>query len=157
MHLSFQLLSVRLQVHCPFSASLTRISPYHRYLSGYRCVARSLPLRRASLLSTALPPATGALPALHLYDTHHPFPPLAVELQVRCSLPASPTRISPSTALPPATDALPALHLYDAHLPFPPLAVELQVRYSLPASPTRISPFQCSLSGYRCVARSLPL
>ena len=55
----FELQSVRLQVRCLIFSSRTRVSPFYRCLSGFRCVARSLPLRRASLLSTAICPATG--------------------------------------------------------------------------------------------------
>ena len=61
----------------------------HRYLSGYRCVARSPPLS----------------------DTHIPFP-LFVRLQVRCVLSTSLRRASPpSTAIGLATAALHVLHL----------------------------------------------
>ena len=135
-HLSFPLLSVLLQVRCSLSASPTRISPFCRNLSSYRCVPRSLRLRRASLLSTAICPATGALPVLYLSDAHLPFQLLASY---------------------PATGALPALYLSDVHLFFPPPSVLLQVHCTLSTSPMRISPFHRYLSCYRCIARSLPL
>ena len=82
----------QLQVHCPLSTSPTRVSPFHRHLSCYRCVARSLLLRCALLLSTTwlqvrcLLSTTGA---------HLPFPPLSVEQQVPCTLSTSHTHISP--------------------------------------------------------------
>ena len=143
---------------CPLSFSYHRPSRnLNFYQSGYKYAARSLALRHASLLSTAIFPATGALPVLYISDAHLSLPPLSVRLQVRCSLSASPTRISPfhcslsgyrcvarspplrrasplSTASCLATGLLLALYLSDAHLHFH--------RY---------------LTSYRCIARSLPL
>ena len=55
VHLSFPLLSVRLQVHCPFFNTPTHICPFHRYFS-----------------------ATGALPTLYLYGAYPLFSPIAV-------------------------------------------------------------------------------
>ena len=40
----FELQSVRLQVRCLIFSSRTRISPFYRYLSGYRCIAHFLQL-----------------------------------------------------------------------------------------------------------------
>ena len=99
-----------------------RISPFHRHLSCYRCIARYLLLQRASLLFTAIFPARGALPVLYLSDTRLPFP---------------------------ATGALPTLYLSYARLSFPPPSVLLLVRCSLSTSLTRMSPFHGYLSGYR--------
>ena len=118
-HFFFPPLSFQLQVHCSLSVSPTRISPFHRYLSDYRCVSRSLPLRRASALSTARCPATGTLSFLYLSDTRLPFP---------------------------ASGALPALYLSDARLSFPPPSVTLQVCCTL-SSTTRISPFHYPATG----------
>ena len=112
------------------------------HISPFAPFVRSLPLRRASPLSTAICPATCALPAPYLSDAHLPFPPLSVRLPVRCLLSTSPTLISPfprclsshryatcslplqrasllSTAICPATGTLPALCLSDAHVSFP--------------------------------------
>ena len=168
-HISFLPLSIRRQVYCPFSTSLTRISPFYRCLSGFRCIAHSLPLRHASLFSAAICLATGVLPVLYLSDAHLPFPPLATG-----ALPAlylSDAHLPfPSLFL--ATGALPALYLYGAHPPFSPLAVPLQVHCPFSTSDmhlpfpatgacpfsmilTHISPYHRYLSGYRCVARSL--
>ena len=80
---------------CPLSFS------YHRppcnlnfYQSGYKYGARSFALGPASL-STAICPATGVLPVLYISGAHLSLLPLSVWLQVRCSLSASPMRISP--------------------------------------------------------------
>ena len=88
-------LSVRLQVRCPLASSQTCISPFNCSLSGYRCIARSLHLWRASLLTTAICPATGALLAHCLSDAHLSFPLLSLWLQVHCPLSTSTMRISP--------------------------------------------------------------
>ena len=151
-------------MRCPLSTSMTCISPFHRYLSSYRFVARSLPLQRASVLSTAICPATGALPVIYISDAHLSFTPPSVLLQVRCSFSASPTRISPfhcslssyrcvarspplqrasplSTASCRATGSLLALCLSDAHLSIPALSLRLQVHCPLSTSMTRISRF----------------
>ena len=70
--------------------SPTRFSHSHRLLSGYICVACSLPLSDALL----------------------PFTPLAIRLQVRCLLSTSVRCASPRHAASyPATGALPALYL----------------------------------------------
>ena len=151
---------------CPLSFSYHRLPRNLNFnQSGYKYGARSLALGRASLLSTAIFSAIGALPILYLSDTHLPFqatgalptlylsdsrpsfPPPSVLLQVRCSLSSSPMRISlfPHQA----TGALPAFYLPDAHLPFPALSVELQVPCTLSTSLTRITPFHRWLSGNR--------
>ena len=44
VHLHFPPLSLQLQVYCQLSTSPSRICTFHRYLSGHRCVASSLPL-----------------------------------------------------------------------------------------------------------------
>ena len=95
-HFSFPWLSIRLQVCCSLSTSPTRISPFRRYLSCYRYISCSLPLRRASLLSAATCPAIGALLALCLSDAHLSFLPLFVRLQVHCLFFTSLMPISPS-------------------------------------------------------------
>ena len=149
---------------CPLSFSYHRPSrSLNFYQSGYKYAARSLALRRASLLSTAICPATGALPVLYISDVHLSLPPLSVRLQVRCSLSASPTRISPfqcslsgyrcvarspplrrasplSTASCRATGSLLAPCLSDVHISFPVLSLRLQVHCPLSTSMTRLSP-----------------
>ena len=151
-------------MRCPLSTSPRRICPFHRYLSGYRCVARSLPLRRASALSTAICTATGALPVLYLSDTHLPFPATGAlpalylsnaclsfhrhlscytfivrALLLRRAFLLSTTRLQVRCLL----------STTDAHLPFPPLSVELQLPWTLSTSLTRISPFHRWLSDNR--------
>ena len=64
VHLPFPPLPGRLQVR-----SQTRTSPFHRHLSSYSSVARSLPLTYISLPNRHNP-TTGTSPALYLPDTH---------------------------------------------------------------------------------------
>ena len=90
-----------------------RSAHIHNNLFGYRCVASSAPL----------------------LDTHIPFLPLTVWLQVHCTLPTTPGRAPPLfTALCLPTGALRDLHHSGAHLPF-----------------------HRHVSSYKCVARSPPL
>ena len=135
--------------------------------------------RRSSPFSSGSNTATGALPALQLVPTLVSFfnalqygyrcvshsdarLPLAIRLQVRCTLSTSFRRASPiSTAWNTSTGALPALYLVptlvsffiglqydyrcvarsDTRLPFQPLAIRLQVRCQLSSSFRRSSPF----------------
>lgn len=112
------------------------ISCFHCYLFGYRCIARSLHLRRPSPLVTSIYTATGALPALSILLIRSP----------------------PSTTIYPTTGALTALFLSRTHIPV--VTAKYTATGALPARyllRTRISRFHRYLNGYRCSARSPPL
>ena len=106
--------------------------PFRRYLFGVRRVARSPPLTYPLFLPLTFWYRYVARPP-HLSNAHLSFPPLSIQLQVRCTF-------SP---------------LLDTDIPFQPLTVGLQMRCTLSISQMRIPHFHRYLSAYRWVRRTL--
>ena len=175
--------SVRLQVHCTLPTSRTRISPFHRYQSGYRCFACPPPLSDAhSPFHRHLSAYRCAVRSLPLSDAHHPFPALSIQQLMRFTLSTSPSHASPfssaiirlhvrcplfispmhisffSTARNPAIDAWPTIYLSLTCIIFYNC---LQFfRRCIAPSPTLSNMclfFHYWLVGHCCVARCLPL